>query len=358
MKKIIHIDADCFFAALEMKENPDLADIPLAVGGDPNGRGVIATCNYMARQYGVRSAMASAYAKRLCPSLHIVKPNFELYRQASAQMLDIFSRYSEKMEPLSLDEAYIDVSNSEQCKGSATLIAADIRQTVARELGIAVSAGIAPVKFVAKIASDWNKPDGLFTVSPENIESFVGNLSLSRLPGVGKVTADKLARYGLYNCQDIRNCDTNRLLREFGGSFERFIRMAKGIDESEVAPRQERKSISIERTFPTDLESASDLSKSLPDLLDGLKQRYDKIAGRYFVSKKFVKLKFDNFEQTTVETSLGRNSDLFSFSDFQRLMQVSWLRQKRCVRLIGVGFRLAQPNSCPEQLHLPLTERI
>lgn len=153
MKKLIHIDADCFYAALEIRENSRLREQPVAVGGDPGCRGVIATCNYIARQYGVRSAMASAYALRLCPALQIVKPNFELYREASQQMHTIFSEYTEMIEPLALDEAYLDVSGSDFCRGSATLMADDMRQRIRRELGITVSAGIAPVKFLAKIAS-------------------------------------------------------------------------------------------------------------------------------------------------------------------------------------------------------------
>jgi len=192
MRKIIHIDADCFFAAVEMRENPRLSRRPIAVGGAPDKRGVIATCNYPARAFGVRSAMASAYAKKLCPQLLIIRPRFELYREVSQQMRQIFRHYSEQIEPLSLDEAYLDVSDSAHFSGSATRIAVDIRRQIQSQLGLSVSAGVAPNKLLAKIASDWRKPDGLFVIRPEQVLDFVGPLAVSRLYGVGKVTAGRL----------------------------------------------------------------------------------------------------------------------------------------------------------------------
>ncbi len=353
MKKIIHIDADCFFAALEMRKNTRLKDIPIAVGGDPGRRGVIATCNYMARQFGVRSAMASAYAKRLCPSLEILKPDFDLYRQVSAQMREVFHRYSDVVEPLSLDEAYLDVSQSDHFGGSATLIAEDIRKSIAKELGITVSAGVAPVKFLAKIASDWRKPDGLFTVVPDSVETFVAQLPLSLLPGVGKVTAEKLARHGLHNCQDIIHSDPEFVLKRFGSFGVRLMELSKGVDNNVVHASNTRKSISIERTYPEDVSNVDELSTCLSDLISGLEERFSKLSTKHYVSKKFVKLKFDNFEQTTMETTISRHADLFSMPDFQRLMQSGWHRQKRGVRLMGVGFRLTPLQECAEQLVLP-----
>jgi len=352
MKKIIHIDADCFFAALEMRENPSLQEVPLAVGGNPKTRGVIATCNYMARKHGVRSAMAAAYAKRLCPSLVIVKPNFPLYREASIEMREIFSRYSDIIEPLSLDEAYLDVSESKACRGSATWIAEEIRQSISREIGITVSAGVAPVKFLAKISSDWNKPNGLFTLEPGEVKAFCAELPLNKLPGVGKVTARKLSKLGLHQGRDILACEKATLLANFGSFAHPLLQMAQGVDSRNVIALRERKSISVERTFASDLPSLQSLGSCLDELIANLNQRYTKLSSNYSAVKRFVKLKFDNFQQTTIEMTLAQQSDPFSNADFLRLVTASWYRHKRAVRLMGVGFRLRNNRGCPEQLSL------
>ena len=194
MKKVIHLDADCFYAAVEMRDNPYLRGQPIAVGGDPRGRGVVATCNYEARRFGVRSAMPSAQAKRLCPSLLFIRPRMDVYRSVAEQMRDIFADYSECIESVALDEAYLDVSATELCRGSATLIAREITQRVKKELGIPVSAGVSSIKFLAKVASDWRKPEGLFVIAPGDVAAFLKVLPVTRLPGVGKVTALKLER--------------------------------------------------------------------------------------------------------------------------------------------------------------------
>ena len=194
MRKLIHADCDCFYAAVEVRDNPDLRGRPLAVGGSPEKRGVIATCNYEARDFGVRSAMASGQALRLCPDLLIVPPRMKHYQQVSRDIHSIFSHYTDLIEPLSLDEAYLDVSGSEHCHGSATLMAKELRQKVRTDVGIIISAGVAPNKFLAKIASDWNKPDGLFVITPDQVDEFVKKLPVNKLHGVGKVTAEKLRK--------------------------------------------------------------------------------------------------------------------------------------------------------------------
>lgn len=354
LKKIIHLDADCFFAALEIRENPELVDFPIAVGGDPGRRGVISTCNYLARQYGVRSAMASAYAKRLCPELIIQKPNFALYRQVSTQMFEIFSRYSEKIEPLSLDEAFIDVTGSEEFHGSATLIAQQIRRDVEMSLGITVSAGVAPVKFLAKIASDWCKPDGIFTITPKKVTEFVKNLPLRKLPGVGTVTAEKLARLGLQSCCDLDNYDDFELAREFGRFGIALKRMSQGIDNRPVQASRFRKSLSIERTFAEDICVPSEISRRVRDLVAGLEQRYIELARKPAVVKKFVKVKFDDFSSTTLETSVGRYQELFSPQEFERMCFAAWSRQKKPLRLMGVGLHFPDAELARAQLLLPL----
>ena len=249
VRKIIHIDCDCFYAAIEMRDDPQLAGRPLAVGGAAERRGVIATCNYEARAWGVRSAMPTRQALKLCPDLLVVKPRMEAYRLASRQIHAILREYSERIEPLSLDEAYVDVSEASHCGGSATRMAREIRQRVWQELRITVSAGVAPNKFLAKIASDWRKPNGLFVITPDEVEDFVAALPVSRLHGVGKVTADKLSRLGITLCSDLREWDKLALLREFGSFGERLWGLARGIDERAVEADSRRQSVSVEHTF-------------------------------------------------------------------------------------------------------------
>lgn len=222
MRKIIHVDMDCFFAAVEMRDNPALRDIPIAIGGSRVQRGVISTANYPARKFGVRSAMPTATALKLCPHLTLLPGRFDAYKEASNHIREIFSRYTSLIEPLSLDEAYLDVSDSVHCQGSATLMAQEIRETIHRELNLTASAGIAPVKFLAKIASDLNKPNGQFVIAPHQVAEFVKTLPLAKIPGVGKVSAAKLESMGLRTCADVQNSDLAMLLKRFG-KFGRIL---------------------------------------------------------------------------------------------------------------------------------------
>lgn len=353
MRKIVHIDADCFYASVEMRDNPRLKGRPIAVGGDPGRRGVIATCNYEARRHGVRSAMASGYAKRLCPELEILKPNISKYKAVSAELMTLLGEYSDYLEPLSLDEAYLDVSENGFHRGSATLLAKEVRARVKAELGISVSAGVAPAKFLAKVASDWRKPDGLFVILPEQVESFTALLPAAKLPGVGPVTAAKLQRFGIGKCADIRRAGEPFMRRHFGLlGGELFIR-ASGEDERRVQSHRERKSMSVERTFPVDMPNAA-LSDVAHALIAELQTRLNRMQESKCVRKVFVKLKFDDFRQTTMEAALpntlcqvfpGLNNcpaDAMSrcLPTYQRLIQAAWHREKRPVRLLGLGVRL------------------
>ncbi|MGB1271405.1 MAG: DNA polymerase IV, partial [Endozoicomonas sp.] len=229
-RKIIHIDFDAFFASIEIRDNPRLSGRPVAVGGASDRRGVIATCNYEARRFGVHSAMASAQALRLCPELKIIPPRFSVYKEASEKAHAIFRKYTDFIEPLSLDEAYLDVSSTSLCQGSATLMADEIRQEIRDQLQVTVSAGVAPNKFLAKIASDWNKPDGLFVITPDQVDHFIFELPVRKIHGVGKVTAGKLHKKGIETCGQLRQYSLPELSRWFGSFGERLWELSRGMD--------------------------------------------------------------------------------------------------------------------------------
>jgi DNA polymerase-4 len=341
MRKIIHVDADSFFASVEMRENPELVGKPIAVGGSSDRRGVIATANYEARKYGVRSAMPSSRALQQCPQLIIIPAQFELYREVSRQIQAIFRDYTDLIEPLSLDEAYLDVSDCQHCGGSATLIANEIRRRVREEIKLTVSAGVAPNKFLAKVASDWNKPDGTFTVAPEQVAEFVYQLPVSKINGVGKVTAEKLKKMGVETCGDLQKLEITELAKRFGKYGPRLAQLAHGIDNREVKTSRLRKSISVEQTYPQDLEQETALLAALEKILDELEQRFKKIESHYIPAKRFVKVKFNDFTQTTLdEAIIDRACHWLSVEDYQRLMLAGWARKGQPVRLLGAGLRL------------------
>ncbi|WP_347330825.1 DNA polymerase IV [Marinimicrobium locisalis] len=335
MRKIIHCDADCFFAAIEMRDDPALRNRPMAVGGASDRRGVISTCNYEARRYGVHSAMASAYAKRLCPDLLIVPHRMDAYRDASLVMRHIFYDFSERVEPLSLDEAFLDVTDSEHCQGSATRIAEAIRERVRESLGITISAGVAPNKFLAKVASDWRKPDGLFVITPAQVPDFVRGLPVKRVPGVGRATANRLAQLGVASCGDLQRYDVFELSERFGAFGVRLHHLSHGRDERAVTVSRRRKSLSVEHTFPQDLPDVERCLGQLPGLLQSLGRRLRRVEGEYRVVKAFVKLKFDDFTTTTLERA-GAQVGLAGYS---QLCREAFERGGRPVRLLGLGVR-------------------
>jgi DNA polymerase-4 len=347
-RKIIHIDADCFYAAIEMRDDPSLRDIPIAIGGPIGSRSVLATANYAARVYGVRSAMPTSIAKRLCPALLILPGNMEKYRIASQQMQAIFAEFTNTIEPLSLDEAYLDVTDSECFQGSATRIAKEIRAKIFKEVGITVSAGVAVNKFIAKVASDWNKPDGLTVVTPEKQFEFVSAIPVKSISGIGRVAQEKLALLNVFTCADLQKLDFSLLQKSFGSMAFRLSQFAIGIDDRPVVVFRERKSISVEHTFAKDLSDMTSCKAALPVLLVDLKKR---MTGRNFeplLSKYYLKMKFDDFKQTTIEQPI---KDKLSDEVFLQLLQQAYDRFRRPVRLIGVGYRLSPPK--PLQLDLP-----
>ena len=349
MRKIIHVDMDCFFAAVEMRENPALRDVPLAIGGSRERRGVISTCNYVARRYGVRSAMATATAQRLCPQLVLLPGRMALYQQVSAQLQAIFARYSDCIEPLSLDEAYLDVSQARWCQGSATRMAEAIRADIRRELALTASAGVAPNKFLAKIASEINKPDGLFVLPPEQVATFVESLPLRKIPGIGQKSAERLARAGLHTCGDVQRFSPYELIRQFGKTGQMLLQRCQGIDERPVESERVRKSVGVETTLPVDLQTAEQAEEVMQHLLPDLLRRLQRHCRAESLIRQGVKLKFADFQQTTVERSVaGLQPELWP-----RLLREAWLRAEgRSVRLVGISVGLPEMNYHSQQLSL------
>jgi len=348
-RKIIHCDADCFFAAIEMRDDPRLRDRPMAVGGSPQQRGVISTCNYEARRFGIHSAMASRTALRLCPDLLIVPHRIEEYRLAARVMRNIFHDYTELVETVSLDEAYLDVTDSDYHSGSATRIAAEIRQRIARDLGITVSAGVGQSKFVAKVASEWRKPDGLFVVTPSSEADFVAQLPVKAIPGVGKVTASKLERLGISHCRDLALQPLDELLRQFGVFGKRLYDFSRAIDVREVTPHRTRKSVSVEHTYALDLPDLDACRTQLPELFIELCQRLNSVNG-LAPARLFVKIKFADFSATSMETA----SQTLRLSIFQQLLDEAFKRGTRPVRLLGLGVRFAPEMEQSQMVQLPL----
>jgi len=348
-RKIIHCDCDCFFAAVEMRDNPSLAAAPLAVGGSADRRGVIATCNYQARKYGVRSAMATVHAVRLCPDLTIISGNMSKYKAVSKQVMSIFSEYTGLIEPLSLDEAFLDVSETADAKGGATLIAQEIRQRVKQEVGITISAGVAPNKFLAKVASDWNKPDGLFVIKPNAVEHFLADLPVNKISGVGVKTAERLQRLHITTCGELKSLGLSQLLEHFGQFGQRLFELARGIDQRPVRVSRNRKSVSVEHTYAQDLPDLDACLKKLPNLILELSTRYRKHKHQGYIAGAVVKVKFHDFVQTTAEHAVN----MPNIEHFSQLLMDAYSRGNRPVRLIGLGYRLRQGvQGAPEQLSL------
>ncbi|QJW57437.1 DNA polymerase IV [Serratia plymuthica] len=351
MRKIIHVDMDCFFAAVEMRDDPSLRDIPLAIGGSADRRGVISTANYPARRYGVHSAMSTAMALKLCPHLKLLPGRMAAYKEASLHIREIFARYTSLIEPLSLDEAYLDVTDCTQCNGSATLIAQEIRQAIAEELNLTASAGIAPIKFLAKIASELNKPNGQYVITPAQVPVFLQQLPLSKIPGVGKVTAKRLEEVGLITCADVQQYDLALLLKRFGKFGRVLWERCQGIDLREVSPERLRKSVGVERTLAEDIHDWEDCEALIVDkLYPELEMRLRKVKPDLHIARQGVKLKFQDFQQTTQEHVWP----VLNKDDLLNVARQAWRerREGRGVRLVGLHVTLLDPQ-LERQLLLP-----
>lgn len=329
-------------AAVEMRDNPSYRGIALAVGGHEKQRGVISTCNYEARKYGVRSAMSTARALQLCPHLLVVPGRMHVYKQVSQQIRAIFERYTPIIEPLSLDEAYLDVTDSTACRGSATLIAESIRRDIWNELGLTASAGIAPIKFLAKVASDMNKPNGQFVIPPDKVQEVIDTLPLENIPGVGKVSLEKLHQAGFYRCEDIKNSDYRELLRQFGRQGASLWQRSHGIDNREVVVERERKSVGVERTFSQNISSYDECWQVIEDkLYPELEKRLERTSPDKSIIKQGIKVKFADFQLTTIEHIHPQ----LELEDFKILLRDILKRQNgREIRLLGLNVMLKPEN--------------
>ncbi|KZN63561.1 DNA polymerase IV [Pseudoalteromonas luteoviolacea S4060-1] len=349
VRKFIHIDMDCFYAAVEMRDNPSLANVPMAIGGRSH-RGVLSTANYIAREYGVRSAMSNYKAKQLCPQLIIVPGRMQVYKEVSQQIRAIFAKYTDLIEPLSLDEAYLDVTDCDACQGSATLIAQQIRAEIYHQTGLTASAGIAPIKFLAKIASDENKPNGQCVITPSQVDEFIDSLPLKKIPGVGKVTHEKLLACGLVHGKDIKALSLDEMANRFGKFGRVLWRRCQGIDERGVETERVRKSVGVETTFEKDIQDLSQLKSILCDkLIPELTRRSAAYQAEREFTKLGVKVKFYDFTQTTKECQCHEiDQDILC----TLLEQAVARHGSKPVRLVGVQIGLGDSPSKQVQMGL------
>lgn len=336
---------DCFYAAIEMRERPEFAGKPLAVGGS-GGRGVLTTCNYEARKYGCRSAMPAFKARELCPGLVLLPVRFELYRRESALIREIFGRYTDRIEPLSLDEAYLDVSRLDSEPAS---VAWAIRERIREERGLTASAGIAPNKFLAKVASDWNKPDGQFEIRPGEIEAFLEDLPVGRIWGVGQRTAERLHEAGIRTCGQMRERSEVELVRRFGKFGRSLHRLCRGIDERPVETNRERKSLGNERTFRENVVALEAGLALLDEIVGELAEDFCDRHGDRQIRENVVKVKFGDFQTTTAQ----RASDRLDPALMRELLAEAWKRGRgRSVRLIGASVRFREEGGGGGQMEM------
>ena len=347
-RKIIHIDMDAFFASVEQRDNPALRGKPVAVGGSAQ-RGVVAAASYEARNFGVRSAMPSVTAARRCPALVFVPPRFEVYREVSQQIREIFSRHSDLVEPLSLDEAYLDVTCDKQNIGSAIRIAELIRAAIRTETGLTASAGVSYNKFLAKVASDQNKPDGIYVIRPHEGAAFVATLPVRRFYGVGPKTAERMARMGIQLGADLCARDMPFMQEHFGKSAEYLYRAARGVDLRPVRSDRVRKSVGRERTYSEDLVADADLREALEQIIDSVWQRIQSNGslGRTVT----LKVKYADFQQLTRSSSSAENlSEKSDFASIARQLLQQVIPGTHGVRLLGLTLSgLMGPQSGSQQ---------
>ncbi|WP_171065201.1 DNA polymerase IV [Acinetobacter sp. NIPH 298] len=350
MRKIIHIDMDAFFASVELRERPDLKDLPVVISSH-HPRAVVAAASYPARVFGLRSAMSMGQAKKLCPQVIVIEPNFEKYREVSVQIHQIFQQYTTLIEPLSLDEAYLDVTENLKNIPSATEVAAQIRSDIFKMTGLTASAGVAPNKFLAKIASDWNKPNGLFVIKPHQVMQFIQDLALSKIPGVGKVTHEKLNQLNLHTLGDLQKIEENVLIHHFGKYGKQLYLYAQGIDHRPVKAERERQQISKEITFDDDY-TLDQCAHTWQPLTTKIWQSLDK---KQLTARGVnVKLKLKNFQVLQHGKSFKHplQSPQQLLQVVMQLLNEMHIDPNFQFRLVGVGVYQLQPIQEESQLSL------
>ncbi len=355
LRKIIHIDMDAFYASIEQRDNPELRNKPVAVGGSKQ-RGVVAAASYEARKYGVHSAMPSVVARRKCHKLIFVKPRFEVYRKVSLQINEIFHEYTDLVEPLSLDEAFLDITDNKKRMTIATDIALEIKGRIKEETGLTASAGVSYNKFLAKIASDYNKPDGLFIIKPFHAEKFIEELPVRKFFGIGTVTAEKMNKMGISLGRDLKTWSLEALVRNFGKSGAYFYDIVRGIDNRQVNPSRIRKSIGAEYTFDKDLTGLDQVLETLVDIKTELLGRIERKQrkGRTLT----LKVKFENFEQITRSKSSENYLTNDQISDYMEELAKSVDYKNQGIRLLGLTLsNLDMPTDDIIQLEIPFEYR-
>jgi DNA polymerase-4 len=356
-RKIIHVDMDAFFASVEQRDQPDYKGKPLIVGGQPNSRGVVAACSYEARKFGIHSAMPSSRAYRLCPDAIFVPPRFEAYREVSNQIRAIFWHYASEVEPLSLDEAYLDVTYTDDFEGSATLIAQAIKRDILAETGLTASAGVSFNKFLAKIASDMDKPNGLYVIKPEQGQAFVADLAIGKFHGIGPATESKMKKIGIATGKELRQKSLAELVDNFGKSGQYYFNIARAIDERPVRSQRERKSLGKETTFAQDVHSLSELTSKLDALAE---QVLSSLAKQNMQARTLtVKIKYADFQQITRAHTVEQSLDLASLKQLIPLLLTRTEAGQKPVRLVGLslsGFDNPQAEKTQAQLDLILSD--
>ena len=336
IRKIIHIDMDAFFASVEQRDNPELRGKPVVVGGSPNSRGVVAAASYEARKYGIHSAMPCATAYRLCPHAIFVRHRFDAYKEASRIIRGIFHEYTNLVEPLSLDEAFLDVTHPKKGPESATLIAKEIKQRIKEATQLTASAGISFNKFLAKMASDLHKPDGLSLIRPEHAADFTAQLPIHKFFGIGKKTAAKMEALGIHTGADLRARSREELIRRFGKVGKYYYKISRGQDDRVVNPHRETKSISIEDTFGEDLTDMDALKVKIDDLTEGLYRRLQKADkwGRTIT----LKVKYHDFTNATRSQSFPYPvTDLNEIATTGKELLLKTEAGEKAIRLLGIG---------------------
>jgi DNA polymerase IV len=345
LRAIIHLDMDCFYAAIEVRDRPSLRGKPVGVGGARDRRGVLTTCNYEARKFGVRSAMPTFMALQRCPDLIVLPTRFDVYRREAAVIRGILHRFTSLIEPLSLDEAYLDVTEQPGAPGPLAQV---IRGTIFRKTKLTSSAGIGPNKLIAKIASEINKPNGQFEVTPEHVPEFMEKLPVRKIWGIGEKTERKLEELGVKTCGQLQRFSRPELVEFFGKFGLELYDLCRGVDDRPVEPDRPRKSLSTEETFAADLTTVDQCEEKLEELFQELMADLAQKESTRGIRKIFVKLKFNDFTRTTAE----RAGLAPTLADFHSLLAEAFARTGKPVRLIGLGVRFSETTPADAQMDL------